>query len=189
MGSVFGVCIQHKHNPPRRGKNRYVCMRHSIWQNPNSTQAAAVEAENLSRLSGFVLSKDDFQCWQMDDGEKKGKGWRVWSQYTCTDTMALFWKSAKTSAHRVVHLTVCASLYKCCSMSAFLLNPSPALLHSTYTHSSMPSLSQELKCNPTHDENITQIRFTCLFSLLRYQGFNSGKEEKRIEGGGDKQAP
>lgn len=40
----------------------------------------------------------------------------------------------KTSAHRVVHLrasTVCASLYKRCSMSAFLLNPSPALLHST----------------------------------------------------------
>lgn len=34
-------------------------------------QAAAVETENLNRLSGFSLSKEDFQCWQMDDGQKR----------------------------------------------------------------------------------------------------------------------
>lgn len=28
-------------------------------------------AQNLNRLSGFSLSKEDFQCRQMDDGEKR----------------------------------------------------------------------------------------------------------------------
>lgn len=37
----------------------------------DNAQAAAVEAENLNRLSGFSLSKEDFQCWQMDEGEKR----------------------------------------------------------------------------------------------------------------------
>lgn len=50
---------------------------------------------------------------------------------------------------------------------------------------------QYLKCNLTHDENITQIRFKLLFSFVCYQGFHAGKEEqqreRRIEGGGDKQ--
>lgn len=43
----------------------------------DNAQAAAVEAGSLNRLSGFSLSKEDFQCWQMDDGEKKGMEWRV----------------------------------------------------------------------------------------------------------------
>lgn len=37
----------------------------------DNAQGAAVEGENLNRLSGFSLSKEDFQCWQMDDGGKK----------------------------------------------------------------------------------------------------------------------
>lgn len=40
----------------------------------DNTQCAAGEAENLNRLSGFSLSKEHFQCWQMDDGEKKEWG-------------------------------------------------------------------------------------------------------------------
>ena len=53
----------------------------------DNTQAAAVEAENLNRLSGFSLSKEDFQCWQMGGAEKKewGGGFRV-NTHTYTHT-------------------------------------------------------------------------------------------------------
>lgn len=45
----------------------------TVWyvSNTDNAQAAALEAENLNWLSGFSLSKLDFQCWQMDDGGKR----------------------------------------------------------------------------------------------------------------------
>lgn len=61
----------------------------------DNAQAAAVEAKNLNRLSGFSLSKEDFQCWQMGGGEKKewGRAFRVNTHMytdTCIYTMDLF---------------------------------------------------------------------------------------------------
>ncbi len=54
----------------------------------DNAQAAAVEAENLNWLSGFSLSKEDFQCWQMDDGEKRNGVEGLESTHTRINTHA-----------------------------------------------------------------------------------------------------
>lgn len=71
------MCSTHAQcNPLYRGDKlvcthavQYVTKRYVI--HTDNAQTAAVEAESLYRLSGFSLSKEDFQCWQMDDGEKR----------------------------------------------------------------------------------------------------------------------
>lgn len=71
------VCIQFKHNP-LEGTNRCAHMFETKWyvSHTDNAQAAAVEAEHLNRLSGFLCQRRTFNVgrWMM---EKKGMGWRV----------------------------------------------------------------------------------------------------------------
>lgn len=57
----------------------------TLWyvSHTDNAQAAAVEAENLNRLSGFFCQRRTFSVgrWMI---EKKRMGWRVYSQYTHT---------------------------------------------------------------------------------------------------------
>lgn len=78
----------------------------------DSAQAAAVEAENLNWLSGFSLSKEDFQCWQMDDGGKRNGVEGLESTHTHENNGPIL-KEQKTSV--VVHEDVSAlTLYSVC---------------------------------------------------------------------------
>lgn len=87
-------------------------------------------------------------------------------------------------------LSVCLfTLYKRCSVLPLLLIPSPTH-YSTLIPWKMVSLSSALKCNLTHDQNITRIMFSCYFhsSVTKVSILKKKRERKqRIEGGGDKQ--
>lgn len=73
----------------------------------DNAQAAAVEAENLNWLSGFSLSKEDFQCWQMDDGGKRNGVEGLESTHTHENNGPIL-KEWETSV--VVHEDVSATL-------------------------------------------------------------------------------
>lgn len=115
------------------------------------TRCSCGSAETLNRLSGFSLSKEDVQCWQIDDGEKRNgvEGLESIHTHTRINTHTHahngpILKEYKTSV--VVHQDVRPSLYlseptlyilclltlyRHCTMSAFLHIPPLTIIYST----------------------------------------------------------
>lgn len=123
------------------------------------------------------VSKEDFQCWQMDDGERWNGVEGLESTHTCTQWPYFERECVCTSrcvcADTLLSVSLFFFFYKHRSMSPY------PVIYCTLTQSKMVSLSRALKCNLTHDEkHTTRIRFSCYFSFVCYPGFNTRKRRE-----------
>lgn len=193
----------HKHSPLEKGKKGCVhaglyvtkCVCHTGGS--QSCSCGSWKSQQAEWV--FPLSKEDFQCWQMDDGERKkewGGGFRV-NAHTLThmNTMAPFWKSAKQVSYCIKMCTqtslcpkptlcflfVTPSLYKHCGMSAFLLK-SITNEHARIVNS-LQCVVIVLTGNLTHDENAARIGFSCYFhlSVTKDSVFEKKRDSERKE--------
>lgn len=191
----------HKHSPLEREKP--VCTHAGLYVKKCVCHTGGAQSCSCGSWKSqqaewvFPLSKEDFQCWQMDDGERKKNGveglesmhthWHTRTQWPHFERVQNKCRTVSRCAPKPLSvqsrhfLFVTPTLYKHWGMSAFLLK-SITNEHARIVNS-LQRVVIVLTGNLTHDENAARIGFSCYFhlSVTKDSVFEKKRDSERKE--------